>query len=177
MDCDRLADLELVCAHDAQAGDIAAIHRRVFVRPWSEAEIRGLLSGPSTAGIAVLRDRQMTGFLIFRQFAAEAEILSLAVAPDERRQGAARAMMRWLTHHLAKRACDTVILEVDATNTAALALYRSLAFNQVGVRRDYYKHRDGQRGDAVVMRKCLKLDPAAEAGDDERPHDQVTRSA
>ena len=161
----ELAGIEFVPTRAEEAAAIAAIHGSVFARPWSESEICGLLSGGSTAGITALRDREPVGFLIFRKFAAEAEILSVAVAPGERRRGAARAMMIRLEQHLSRHACDSLFLEVDATNAAALALYRSLAFEQVGIRRDYYKHRNGRRGDAVVMRKRLRLDLTVLAGD------------
>ena len=173
----RADAFEFVSTDAGQAGAISAIHRDVFVRSWSEAEVRGLLGGVSTGGITALRDRQPVGFLIFRMFPKEAEILSIAVSPNERRRGAARAMMIRLEQHLSQHGCGALFLEVDASNLAALALYGSLAFEQVGVRRRYYKYDDGRRGDAIVMRKRLKLDLVAQTGEYGRQNDQASSSA
>ena len=177
MKCDRMAGYEFISTSATQAGAIAAIHGGVFARPWSESEVRALLSGGSVAGFTALRDREPIGFLIFRRFASEAEVLSVAVLPGERRQGAARALMIRLERHLLRHACHTLFLEVDATNIAARALYTSLAFEQVGIRRRYYRHLNGRRGDAVVMRKRLRLDLVAQAGDYERQDDEASSTA
>ncbi|MDX2179443.1 MAG: GNAT family N-acetyltransferase [Bryobacteraceae bacterium] len=72
--------------------------------------------------------------LVYRQVAeGEFEILNLAVAPEARRRGLARALVadalslggRWF-------------LEVRESNAAARALYGSLGFREIGERRAYY---------------------------------------
>jgi ribosomal-protein-alanine N-acetyltransferase len=47
-----------------------------------------------------------------------------------------------------------VFLEVRPSNPAAIRLYQSHGFAQIGVRRGYYQALDG-REDAVVLRKVL----------------------
>jgi ribosomal protein S18 acetylase RimI-like enzyme len=48
-------------------------------------------------------------------------------------------------------------LEVRPSNTAAARLYRSLGFEQVGIRRGYYQAAVG-REDAQVLRRLLHSD-------------------
>lgn len=84
-------------------------------------------------------------FIVTRQLApGEHEILNLAVAPDARRTGLARAL---LTHVLATP--GDWYLEVRASNTAAIRLYESTGFLAFGTRPGYYT---SSSETAIVMR-------------------------
>ena len=48
-------------------------------------------------------------------------------------------------------------LEVRASNTAALSVYRQRGFAEVGRRRDYYPLDNSRREDAIVMSLNLKV--------------------
>ena len=86
------------------------------------------------------------GFVLSRQTApGEREILNLAVIPAERRRGIAR---RLLESELS-RGRNTWFLEVRESNVAALGLYQSLGFQQVGLREAYY-HNPSESG--IVMK-------------------------
>jgi ribosomal-protein-alanine N-acetyltransferase len=89
----------------------------------------------------------LAGFLAVRRTApGEAEILNLAVAPEYRRQGVARALLEeFLNNHRGE-----CFLEVRASNRAALALYQSFRFERVGLRPNYYSHPPES---AIVMRR------------------------
>ena len=52
-----------------------------------------------------------------------------------------------------------MILEVRPSNTAAVALYRKLGYEEIGVRKNYYPADPqlGTREDALVMAKSIKL--------------------
>ena len=86
------------------------------------------------------------GFLVARTVAGqEFEILNLAVAPQFRRQGVARALFEALLqdHH------GTFFLEVRESNRAAQMCYKSLGFQSVTCRRGYY---EGPPEPAIVMK-------------------------
>jgi ribosomal-protein-alanine N-acetyltransferase len=124
---------------------LAALHAQAFDTPWGEAEIGVLLDGPG--GFALLDDG---GFILCRAIAGEAEILTLAVAPDARRSGKGRALVEAAAVLAAQAGAGSFFLEVAEDNTAAVALYRAAGFAEVGRRRAYY----GQV-DAIVMRRAL----------------------
>ena len=86
-----------------------------------------------------------------RAVADEAEILTLAVTPLVRRNGAGRALVEAAAAIAAARGADSLFLEVAATNAAALGLYAASGFETAGLRRAYYA--DG--ADALVMRRTL----------------------
>jgi len=77
----------------------------------------------------------VAGFVASRQTApGEREILNIAVAPAQRRQGIAR---RLLEEELAGSP-GAWFLEVRESNTAAISLYETLGFQITGRRQDYY---------------------------------------
>lgn len=84
--------------------------------------------------VAVQAER-VAGFLVARTLGAgESEILNLAVAVQFRRQGVARALLRsWM-----REFGGDVFLEVRASNKAARNLYKSLGFQELNERPQYY---------------------------------------
>jgi len=92
------------------------------------------------------------GFNIIRQTAFDAEILSIAVEPKGRKRGVGGLLMREAIRRLQQDRVGELFLEVDATNKAAVALYRKLGFTEVGKREGYY---EGGKGHALVMRLDL----------------------
>lgn len=127
---------------------MAALHARCFTnpRPWRAAEFAEILSQPST--FLCLRP---DGLLIGRVVLDEAELLTLAVDPDRRRQGIARALLADFTAAATSRGAATAFLEVAADNIPALALYRGVDWADAGRRRRYY----GPATDAVILRLVL----------------------
>jgi ribosomal-protein-alanine N-acetyltransferase len=70
------------------------------------------------------------------------------VALDERRKGAARALMEEAAQRGRRAGAVLATLEVRRSNHGAIALYRSLGYRQVGIRPNYYVD-EGE--DAIVM--------------------------
>jgi len=79
----------------------------------------------------------------------QADIQTIAVAPDARRRGLGRALMLALLDEARARRAAEVFLEVRADNPNARALYESLGFEQIAVCPRYYQP-DGV--DAHIMR-------------------------
>lgn len=93
---------------------------------------------------------QMVGFAITQIVLDEATLFNIAVDPQYQRQGCGRLLLEHLITELEKRQIVTLWLEVRASNARAIALYESLGFNEVSVRRNYYPSADG-REDAIMM--------------------------
>ncbi len=141
---------------------LAALHGRVFEtpRPWSAPDFRALLGEPSVflltepqpgSAAEALQPAAPDGFLMGRAIAGEAEILTLAVAPEARRQGLGARLVAAFLAAARARGADSAFLEVAADNEAALALYRAAGFAEAGRRRGYYRTPEGRPIDALVM--------------------------
>jgi len=92
---------------------------------------------------------RITGFLVSRTLAGlESEILNLAVAPDFRRQGAARDLLL----SVLAQTSGAVYLEVRESNRVAREFYKSLGFQEFSSRPGYYDAPDCLPESAIVMK-------------------------
>jgi [ribosomal protein S18]-alanine N-acetyltransferase len=138
-----------VAAYDptADATPLAALHAVCFDDAWDAAALRALLVSPGTYAF-----HNTDGFVLARVAGGEAEILSLAVAPQARGKGLGRALLRTAIAKAEQMGADAMFLEVGSDNPAALALYAGLGFVNVGARKAYYRGRD-----ALVLRLSLPV--------------------
>lgn len=135
------------------AEELAALHGRCFTtpRPWDAAAFAGFLADP-LAFVLVEGD---AGFILGRAVAGEAELLTLAVAPEARRRGLGHRLVARFLYQARLRGAGTAFLEVAADNPAAIALYAKAGFAESGRRRGYYRTPDGARVDALVMARAV----------------------
>jgi ribosomal-protein-alanine N-acetyltransferase len=142
-------------------GVLAALHARCFTspRPWNEAEFADILADP----LAFLLVEGDAGFLLGRAVAGEAELLTIAVAPEARQRGLGRKLVSRFLYQARLRGAETAFLEVAEDNTAAKTLYARAGFTEAGRRRGYYRAPTGQAVDALVLRRVLAeaADPAS----------------
>ncbi|SDB69748.1 GNAT family N-acetyltransferase [Belnapia rosea] len=131
------------------AAALAALHAMAFppAEAWGSDAMGLMLGMPGAFGLW----RPGDGLVLARAAAGEAEILTLAVAPAARRQGLGAMLLAGAMQGAVLRGAGEMFLEVAAGNAAALALYRSAGFAEVGRRRRYYA--DGS--DALVLRRAL----------------------
>jgi len=141
--------LTAVSPRDAPA--IAALHAASFRRGWDEDEVYRLLIDPAVITHRALIRRTLTGFIMSRLAADEAEILSVAISPTRRGRGLSRMLLDFHLRTLAGRAVRTVFLEVDEHNVPARRLYSRADFQEVGRRQGYYD----SGANALVLRRDL----------------------
>lgn len=115
---------------------------------WSLDAVEGELMKPDSRCTGAFEGERLVGFLAFSQVLDEGSVVEVAVHPDFRRRGIARALIENAMEDA--RGLTSVFLEVRRSNAPAIALYESLGFEQIAVRRGYY---DRPTEDAVVMKK------------------------
>jgi ribosomal-protein-alanine N-acetyltransferase len=141
-------------ATPAHAAVMAAIHAAAFPpgQRWGPDAMALELALP---GVFALVDPR-GGMILARVAADEAEILTLAVLPESRRHGIARALLEEAAAVAATHGAASLFLEVALRNAPARALYAAAGFAEIGRRRRYYADGD----DAMVMRRTLAPPPA-----------------
>lgn len=153
-------------AADAEA--LASLERTVFAgaghEPWSASLFLAELDpeAPAARSWWVAHDNgELIGYVGGMVVDHAIEILNVAVAPAYRRGGVARKLLGHVSYDAQMLGCTSATLEVEVGNDAAIALYESLGFAEVGRRRGYY----GPGADALVMQASLPLvlpvDPAS----------------
>jgi len=105
---------------------------------------------------AVRQSGAIAGFTVASLLPPQAEIEIIAVAAEFQRQGVARQLLIALMTAPNIVQASEILLEVRASNPALL-LYRSLGFEQCGLRSGYYAD---PVEDALLMRLPLSWDNA-----------------
>lgn len=128
---------------------VLAIEQAVQAYPWT----RGNFTDALESGYLCYVDEAdgcVQGFVVLMPCVDEAEILNVGVAAASQRRGIGRVMLSAMLDEAVSRGMLRMFLEVRVSNEAAIALYRSAGFNEVGLRRGYYKNENGSE-DALVM--------------------------
>jgi ribosomal-protein-alanine N-acetyltransferase len=141
-----------------QPGDINALARAdavCFADPWPASYFATELFAPGRFHRVLVEPAgEIVAYLFTAWQYLDLHVLNVATLPDYRRFGLGRRLMRIAEMHARQMAGETLTLEVRTGNTAALCLYQSLGFEQVGVRTRYYA--DGT--DALIMTKRVGID-------------------
>ena len=155
--------------------EVMQIEQQAYAHPWSRANFADsiqtgyqmqvlTLSRVSTASTAftvsgaVADDKQpILGYFIAMKGFEEVHLLNITVAPEHQGRGWGRAMLEALGVWSRGQAAEWLWLEVRASNTRALKVYKDHGFKLVSVRQDYYPAgpKANGREDAIVM--SLKL--------------------
>jgi [ribosomal protein S18]-alanine N-acetyltransferase len=140
----RSEDLAAVRALDVEAFGIDAWSEPAWRDEWDQVpDLRHL--------VVAVEAGEIVGFGLLAAVAGVADLHRIAVTAPWRRRGVGRALVEALLAEARARRCDRMLLEVEAANEAALALYDRLGFVRIARRRAYY----GPDRDAVVLERRL----------------------
>lgn len=105
------------------------------------------------AGWVADQDDSVAGFLVARRIGSDLEILNFAVRPDARRQGIGTDLLQQAFEWGKTFDAEKALLEVRASNLAALQFYERHGFEVTGRRKQYYA---APIEDALVLAASLK---------------------
>jgi ribosomal-protein-alanine N-acetyltransferase len=149
--------LSLLKASPADAQDCAKLHADLFDPAWDARSFASLLGQPAALAFVARQGApgETVAFILGQVAADEAEILTLGVHAGWRRQGVASRLIEALIAAARAAGARALFLDVAAANTAALALYRRLRFEERGRRRAYYVTANAAPVDAVTFALAL----------------------
>ena len=125
--------------------ELSNLHKKCFPnKPWSANDFRDL----QKSGCEIIMSDN--GFIVYRIVADEAEIITIGVNPEMRRNGIASAMLGIIEKNIKNQGVKKIFLEVALINEPAKKLYENNGYKSVGLRPKYY---DGI--DAIIMQKDL----------------------
>ena len=117
---------------------------------WSEKSVASELDNPLSFWLVAEDDGRVAGYVGSQTVMDETDMMNVAVHPDYRKQGIATTLIVGLVEELRKKGSHCLTLEVRASNENAIALYRKLDFQQIGLRKNYYHN---PKEDALILRK------------------------
>ena len=139
--------IEIVRMNESHVSAVAELEKQNFSEPWPEIAVRSELTNKLALWLVAVEDGEVLGYVGSQTVMQEADMMNIAVADSHRRRGIARALVEELIRLLD---AYQLTLEVRASNVPAIALYESMGFQQVGLRKNYYKM---PKEDALILRK------------------------
>ena len=134
-------------ASDIEA--VLAIENIVQPHPWTRGNFCDALNSGYRCVVDEV-DSEIASYAVLMPVLDEAELLTIAVAANRQRKGLGRALLQAQLSWARQQNMRRIFLEVRVTNQSAIALYRSLGFAEIGMRRGYYQNAQG-REDALLM--------------------------
>src|SRR5256885_15069059 len=133
---DAVPDVLIRPMAESDVSDVIAVERSSYQFPWSEGIFRDCLRVGYACRVVTL-SRQLLGYGVMSVGAGEAHILNLCVGEAFRCRGVGKRLLGSLIERAAAAGMGAAFLEVRPSNTAAIRLYLSMGFEQVGSRRGY----------------------------------------
>ncbi|KND83428.1 alanine acetyltransferase [Aggregatibacter actinomycetemcomitans serotype b str. SCC4092] len=130
------------------------IEQAAHAVPWSLGTLKNN-QGKRYLNLKIGEESRIDGFAICQTVLDEATLFNIAMDPQQQGLGLGRRLLSELMTQLKQKSILTLWLEVRESNKKAQALYDSLGFNQVDIRKNYYPTPDGKRENAVVMAAYL----------------------
>ena len=141
----------------AHLEDCLALDQASLQGLWSRSQWQSELAEPRRPGVGLWHGNNLVAMASGWLVVDELHITLVAVAPERRRQGLGRQVLQALLDHAQQQGAAHATLEVAPSNSAAVALYRGLGFQDAGLRRGYYRNGD----DALIQ--WLRLTPINDA--------------
>ena len=132
---------------------LSELHRQGFAgnEHLAIGNLVALADAPGVIGLMAVEGEDPAGFILVRQVADEAEVLTVVVSPEFRRRGIGKILMTEAIRRAAHAGGAAMFLEVAEDNAEAGALYAGMGFAAVGMRRNYY----GPGRHALVLRRDM----------------------
>lgn len=143
-----MEELTLVQMAERHLDDLAELERLCFAEPWTRAGLAAELSSGTAVFLVAERGGETAGYAGMHCVCGECYVDNIAVFPRFRRGGVGRALTGALISRARERNALFFSLEVRPSNTAAVALYRSLGLREAGRRRGFYRN---PPEDALIM--------------------------
>ena len=134
----------------ADAAELSRLHAASFDDGWTRDDFATWLARMEAIAVLALREREAVAFGLALMAGADAELLTIATDPAARQGGLGRQIFRTLDAEALNRGLERWVLEAARNNLPAIGLYKSEGFVEIGVRKGYYKTRQGPV-DALVM--------------------------
>ena len=128
---------------------VLAIEQQVHAHPWSLGNFVDALQANYFCRVLEING-EVVAYAVLMLGVDEAELLNIGVALAYQRQGWGKKLLLALQALASEQKKQAMLLEVRASNAAAIALYQNVGFQKIGLRRAYYPAEDG-REDAILM--------------------------
>ena len=143
--------MEIIKMNENHVAQVAELEKICFgSAAWSEKSVASELTNALALWLVALDGDRVAGYVGSQTVCGETDMMNVAVHPDFRRQGIGEKLVEQLVAELKAIDSHALMLEVRASNAPAIGLYEKMGFQQVGLRKNYYRD---PKEDALILRK------------------------
>ena len=125
---------------------ILQIEQNLFKNTMIKKELNNFFS-QSSFRIWKIEEDKITGYMSFYQVMDEVEIIKIGIIKSYQRNGYGSFLIK----ELKKLNIKKIFLEVSTENVKAINFYLKNGFKEIGLRKMYYKSKDGISVDALRL--------------------------
>ena len=129
---------------------VSKIEEECFSMPWKPDDFREMIERDNMTYVVAEMDGNIIGGAGLRCIVGDGEITNVAITKPHRGMGYSKPMLLELISRGDELGCEAYTLEVRVSNEPAIRLYKSIGFEEAGVRPGFYEH---PREDALIMWK------------------------
>ena len=117
---------------------------------WDSQTLFEDLNSPTSYYIVSKIENEIIGFAGIKMIIDQADIMNIVVKKSFRNQGIGKLLLEHLISIAETKKITSIMLEVNENNLFAIKLYKSLGFETISIRKNYYKDKDG-----LIMKKNI----------------------
>ena len=133
---------------------VVAIEEESNPVPWTIKNFRDCIE-KGYYSLVLKEDNKVIGFAILSVSTEESHLLNIGLTSLKRGRGLGRELLEKMIMAAEVMGSKKIFLEVRISNVIAIDLYKASGFKEVGLRKKYYRLKEG-REDAILMSKSLK---------------------
>ena len=126
--------------------EIIQIEKNLFEDPMTETELNNFAS-QNHFKIWKIEEDRIIGYVSFYQVKDEVEIIKIGIIKSRQRNNYGSILIK----EIKKLKIKKFFLEVSSENIQAVNFYVKNGFKEIGLRKGYYKSKDGNKIDALRL--------------------------
>ena len=133
---------------------VLAIEEESNPVPWTVKNFKDCIE-KGYYSLVLKENNKVIGFAILSVSTEESHLLNIGLTSLKRGRGLGRELLEKMIMAAEVMGSKKIFLEVRISNVIAIDLYKASGFKEVGLRKKYYRLKEG-REDAILMSKSLK---------------------
>ena len=144
--------MKIIDMNEKHIPELAQLEKICFSQPWSEKSLSEELDNRTAHFLVAESDEKIGGYIGIFVVCESCYVSNVAVFPEYRRQGVAKQLIERACVVAEENGAESISLEVRPSNAAAVSLYGSVGFEEVGLRKNFYR---APVEDALIMTRTL----------------------
>ena len=150
----NMAEVEYDYFREKDIDTVLDIERESNPFPWTIKNFQDCIE-KGYYSLVLKEDKKVIGFAILSVSTDESHLLNIGLTSSKRGRGLGRELLEKMIMAADVMGSKKIFLEVRISNVKAIGLYKASGFKEIGLRKKYYRLKEG-REDAILMSKSLK---------------------